>query len=108
MKEISATVIIACIILALSMPINATNNPQPTRKPIEISVQIFNPGGLKPQKPRSPIRKPNVYIEGNIIYFENLVTDCTLQLKNGDNVVCEIPIPASNQEIQLHSCYARK
>lgn len=43
MKKISATVIIACVTLAISMPMNATNNPQPTRKPIEISAQIFNP-----------------------------------------------------------------
>ncbi len=101
MKKISATVIIACVTLAISMPMNATNNHQPTRKPIEISAQIFNPGGLKPHKPKSPVRKPNVYIEDHILYFENLATDCILQLKDGNNIVCEIPIPAYNQEMQL-------
>ena len=101
MKKISATVIIVCVTLAISMPINATCNSLSTRKPIEISAQIFNPGGLKPHKPKSPVRKPNVYIEDHILYFENLATDCILQLKDGNNIVCEIPIPAGNQEIQL-------
>ena len=101
MKKISATVIVACATLAISMPINATCNSLSTCKPIEISVQIFNPGGLKPHKPKSPVRKPNVYIEDNILYLESLVTDCTLQLKSGNDVIYEMPIPAYNQEVQL-------
>ncbi len=69
--------------------------------PVPFIIKKIDP--VRPGKPigRSPIAIPEVYIDGNVLYFDSVAYNATLLLVQDDVVVYEAEVSACTPQVTL-------
>jgi len=69
---------------------------------IELSKQPFDPDEILLPLPRTPEVIPQIYFDGNTLYFATPCDGCTLQIVDeAENICYELVIPMGTTELDL-------
>ena len=93
---------ITAIMLMMSMMSFANGEQDFAGELLDLQVGYHDKGQASHPKPRTPEVIPQIYFDGNTLYFATPCDGCTLQIVDeAENICYELVIPMGTTELEL-------
>ena len=67
------------------------------KRPLPLTIKVIKPGTEHKPLPKSPVMAPEVYLDSDILYFDEALEGCTVQLAEEDETIVFTEFIEENQ-----------